>query len=275
MSIVAMSETMGSLGNEIGRELGRRLSWEFADREIIAKAAERFGQGVMDLTHVTEEKPTLWERFADTKRHYLAYVEATIYEMALRDKVILSGRGATLLLASVRHALRVRVDAPPRLRAERVARRDGMTEAAAADLVEHADRERAARVKFLYGVDLAEPLRHDLVLNTERLDVERGVRLITEALADERFQPTPESRRHLADLSLAAQVKAALAANEVTRALHVTVACQGDEVVLGGSVEQEGQRASAEEAARRVAGVRPLRNEILVTRPRTSSVARI
>ena len=40
MSIVAISETMGSLGNEIGRRLADSLGWGFADREIIAKAAE-------------------------------------------------------------------------------------------------------------------------------------------------------------------------------------------------------------------------------------------
>ncbi len=41
MSIVAISETAGSLGNEIGRRLAEMLGWSFADREIIAKAAER------------------------------------------------------------------------------------------------------------------------------------------------------------------------------------------------------------------------------------------
>src|SRR4029434_4701424 len=44
MSIVAISETAGSLGNEIGRRLAERLNYRFADREIIAKTAERFGE---------------------------------------------------------------------------------------------------------------------------------------------------------------------------------------------------------------------------------------
>ncbi len=49
MSIVAISETAGSLGIEIGRKLAESLGWEFADREIIAKASEQFGEDVMDL----------------------------------------------------------------------------------------------------------------------------------------------------------------------------------------------------------------------------------
>ena len=55
MSIVAISETAGSLGIEIGRKLAEELGWEFADREIIAKASQQFGEDVMDLRHSIEE----------------------------------------------------------------------------------------------------------------------------------------------------------------------------------------------------------------------------
>ena len=44
MSIVAMSETFGSLGSEIGRAAATALRYEFADREIITRAAERHGE---------------------------------------------------------------------------------------------------------------------------------------------------------------------------------------------------------------------------------------
>ena len=60
MSIVAISETAGSLGREIGHTVAATLGYEFADREIISKAAERFGEGVMELTHATEETPKLF-----------------------------------------------------------------------------------------------------------------------------------------------------------------------------------------------------------------------
>ena len=70
MSIVAMSETVGSGGSEIGRALAAALGWEFADREIITKAAESFGEGVGELRHATEEKPTLWDRFRQSQQRY-------------------------------------------------------------------------------------------------------------------------------------------------------------------------------------------------------------
>jgi hypothetical protein len=54
-----MSQVLGSLGDDIGRKLAEALRYRFADREVIAVAAERFGEGMLDLIHVTEEKPSL------------------------------------------------------------------------------------------------------------------------------------------------------------------------------------------------------------------------
>jgi len=168
MSIVAISETAGSLGREIGRTVAATLGHEFADREIISKAAERFGEGVLELTHATEEKPTLWERFTETQRRYMAYVEAIVLEMAARDNVILVGRASTIILGKIPHALRVRISAPERARAQQVHQQLGLTAEAALDYVRRSDHERAARVRFLYHVDWDDPLSYDLVLNTER-----------------------------------------------------------------------------------------------------------
>ena len=63
MGVVAISQVLGSLGDDIGRKLAEALGYRFADREVIAAAAERFGEGMLDLIHVTEEKPSLVERF--------------------------------------------------------------------------------------------------------------------------------------------------------------------------------------------------------------------
>src|SRR5260370_1276479 len=126
MSIVAISDTLGSRGDTMGRELARRLRWEFADRDVITKAAEQFGEAVGELHEVTETRPTLWERFTDSKRRYLLYVEATVFEMAARDHVVIVGHGAAIMLRDVRHALRVRVTAPERERVERARQRCGV-----------------------------------------------------------------------------------------------------------------------------------------------------
>ena len=177
MSIVAISETTGSLGNEIGRRVSERLGYRFADREIIAKAAEQFGAELSDLRHGTEEKPSFWERLTDSQHRYRAYVDSIILEMASGDDVVLTGLAAAIVLRQAPHALRVRTNAPERMRANRLEQQQGLTREAALDLVRHTDHERATRVKFLYRVNVDDQLLYDLVLNTERLTADEGARL--------------------------------------------------------------------------------------------------
>jgi cytidylate kinase len=264
MSLVAMSETVGSGGTEIGRALAGALGWEFADREIITKAAESFGEGVMDLLHATEEKPTLWDRFRQSQRRYTTYVEAIVLEMAARERVVLVGRASTVILADVPHALRVRVIAPETLRADRVQREHGLTPEAAREYVREGDRDLAARVRFLYHVDWEDPLLYDVVLNTERLSPARAVAVLRERLADERLAATDDARRGLRDRSLAALARAALLANPTTRPHPIDVKVAGGSLELTGRVDTAAIREAAEAAVAQIPGVVDVRNGLVV-----------
>jgi cytidylate kinase len=266
MSIVAVSETIGSQGDEIAREVARALGWQAADREIIAKAAEQYGEGVSELQHVTEERPTLWERFTDSTRHYLSYVEATVLEMAARDDVVLVGHGAAVMLQSVPHALRVRVNAPERVRAERIRQAQGLVESAALDVVRESDRERASRMRFLYHVDIDDPRLYDLVINTERLAVTEGAALVRQALGAGRLRPTPQGVGIVRDLALAAQAKARLLRDGRTRSLHVSATAESGRLTMAGTVDEEPQKSAVLEVVRAVPGVVDVVDQLIVTR---------
>ena len=268
MSIVAISETAGSLGNEIGRRLADSLGCGFADREIIAKAAERFGVDAADVRHGAEEKPSLWERFTDSHRRFKAFVEASVLDMAMHDPIVLAGLASTLVLRDIRHALRVRTNAPERDRAARLQQQQGLTPQGAADVVHQTDRERAARVKFLYNVDVDDALLYDVVLNTERLSVEEGARYLREILRGERFRPTEASTTELLDGNVVAQTRAIFISDAALSKDQFFVSATGGQVLLTGTASTDEVR---ETAARRVValpGVRTVINEIVVM-PRT------
>jgi len=267
MSIVAISETAGSLGNEIGRRLAETLGWSFADREIIAKAAERSGADIAEVRHGAEEKPSLWERLTDSQHRYRTFVEASVFDLASRDNIVLAGLASALMLRGVRHVLRARTNASEHERAYRLQQQQGLTAEAALDLVRHSDRERAARVKFLYQVDVDDPLLYDLVLNTDRMSVERGARLLREAVEDERFQPSPESRADLADRNTTIQAKALFLANPVLADTTLSLLCRQGQVSVAGIVRSIEERRTAEEVLRSVPGVTAVVNEIAISSP--------
>lgn len=253
MSVIAISESMGSLGIEIGRTVAASLGHEFAERDIITKAADRFGEDVARVSHAAEERPTLLERFTAAQGRFASYVHATVQEMAARDNIVLVGLASTIILADAPHTLRVRVTGSESRRAERLAQEQALAPAAALHQVHESDRERAGRVRFLYHVDWEDPLLYDLVINTDRTDVAEAAQLVRRVVLEhERFQSTAASRRAMQDLSLAAQARAVLLADPVTRGRPIAVECTDGVVALRGRVEEWAVRRAAEHALARV-----------------------
>src|SRR3970282_2214092 len=153
-------------------------------------------------------------------------------------------------------------EGPPR--AAREEHQQELTSEAAFHRVRQNDRERASNVKFLYHVDWDDPLHYDLVLNTERMDVKEGARVLRNALENERVRPTPESRAEVKDLSLVAQAKAALLAHPATRGLHLSLACKQGQLSVSGMVEGEVMRKAAEEILGQIAGGTAVRSDLFV-----------
>jgi hypothetical protein len=169
------------------------------------------------------------------------------------------------VLAGVHHVLLVRVTAPPDLRARRIAAREGLTVDAAADLVRRSDRDRAARVRFLYHADWEDPLRYHLVLNTAELGVRDAVDLLGRAVDDERFRPTADSQQGAVDRGAVAGARAALLADVRTRRLWLeALECRGGLLTLRGVADREEQRVLAGALAAQILGVTAVANEIVI-----------
>jgi len=240
--------------------------YTFADREIILKAAERLGQDVAELERLIEGRPRFRERLTETRRDYLAAVEAVIWELAARDNVVLVGRGSTFVLQRIRHAFRVRATAPLHVRARRLEAERGLVPDAE-DVVARSDRDWAARIRYLYDVALDDPLQYDLMLNTARLDVSAAVGAIRAALAAERFHATPAALAEVRDRCLTARVQAALLAHAGTRELGLFFSSRDGQVSLSGRVAREDQRRVAEEVVERLPGVVRVLSEIVAIQP--------
>jgi hypothetical protein len=150
------------------------------------------------------------------------------------------------------------------VRADRIEREQGLTAEAARDYIQDADRDLAARVRFLYHLDWDDPLLYDIVINTERTSVPRAVAMLRERLLDDRLAPTEASHRALRDRSLGALARAALLANPATRPRAIGVRVADGSVELTGRVETDTERRTAENAVARIPGVAGVRNELVI-----------
>jgi cytidylate kinase len=256
MSLVVISREMGSGGTVLGRALAQRLGYRFADRELMLEAVKRYRVQEERLSQLEEGRPSFWERFDHDREQYLAYLRAVVYAFAADDDAVLTGRAAPFFFGGVDHALRVRVTAPPTVRASRLAEEAKIPLAEAEERIERYDRDSAARLEQVLGVDCNAGYGYDVVLNTERGTLEGYAAVLSEFIRHPPFRSTPESVRALLDRAIAAQVRAELLQIPELGTPTIRVRCDEGRVYLEGVVFGPQWEARAIEAARKIAGVR-------------------
>jgi cytidylate kinase len=257
MAIVTISDELGAYGPEIGQGLAKQLGYRYVDQELISAAAQRYGLLEAKLSHFGESKPSLFERFDAETRHYVLVTQATLFELAAGDNVIIMGRGGQWLLRGIAHALRVRVAAPFETRTRRLAAQlpgavpGGPPPREVADSARRIDGGKAGRMRYLYDVDIKDPKLYDVVLNTAHMDVPIAVDILAGLLRGPAFAPTEAGRQLVADRALAAHVEVALARHAPSWATGVTVRAAAGFVTVEGPVDAE----EIEPVVRGVSGV--------------------
>jgi cytidylate kinase len=258
MAVVTISHQMGAGGPEIGMKLGQKLGYRYVDQELVLDVARRYGVAEDKLSHLDESKPTLFERFDTETRYYITILQTSLLDFAELDNAVLLGRGGQWLLRGIPHVLRVRVIAPFETRVKRWIRRtadmtgETPTQRAAADFVRRDDAEKSGRMRYLYEVDLADPMLYDLTLSTDRLSYDAAVEMIETAVKRPDLATTDSARRTVASRALASRVQVALAINAETRRYRISVEADDGVVTLEGT----GALERAVEVARDVPGVR-------------------
>jgi cytidylate kinase len=255
MTIVAISRELGSGGSALAAAVAKALNFEYVEREILLQAAQAHGVPMERIAEVDERRLSLWERFDEEKRRYLIFIEAAYYSFAEKGNVVTAGRGGPFFLRDVSHALRVRIMAPLEIRVKRVMEQEKVDHRAAATRVRNYDRELSGRIDYLFGLDWTLPEHYDLVINTGNDAWHFYADLLVAAARHPQYQPTPESGQRVRDLSLAAQVRAAIAKDPLTKNINVEVSAQTGRVALKGVVFSPAMMDSAAEVARRVPGV--------------------
>jgi len=268
MAVLTVSRAFGSGAEEIGREVAQRMGYLYVDKEQILqdmKAAgerwERLGQ------ELDEAAPSLWERFDWEYRAFVSLMESHIYDYALRDGVVLMGRGAVFLLGDIPFVLRVRITAPLEQRAERIMMREQMDRQTAEWVINKMDKDRDAYCFINYHRHLADAENYDMVFDTSVTSMETVVTAITTALAERDGLATDEARKRLARRALCARIKAAIATDPRFLVPTLEVFHDGESVILRGIVRRAQESCLIEETAKRLAGSNPVKNEL---HPRTA-----
>ena len=265
MTVIALTEEMGSLATDVADHLATDLGLAVMRHEVVDAVSSRMHVPTSLINRLREGKAGALERLRADKASLAVYMTEEVLEVAARGNVVLRGWGATCLLRTVPHVVCVRVTRPFAQRVAWLREQLGADDIAfVEEEIRRSDRAHAARMQAQFGVTWGDPLLYDLVLNTDRLSVETCARQIAALAQRPEFAETDASRAKLQSMALDARVRAALRADPATRDIDVTVASDAGRIVLAGIVLDADEMPAAERVARAVAGVAAVDNQLKV-----------
>jgi cytidylate kinase len=268
MAIVTIARKYGSGGREVGHAISEQLHYEYVDRKKILDDMRATGkQWEERAKYFDENYPTLWERYDWSFRGFVALNQSYFLNNALRDKVVIMGRGGNFLLKGIPYVLRVRVIAPIEKRIEKVMEKEGVNSENARWMIEKADHEMSGAIYLIYGKNWDDPVEYDMVFDTSVEPFDEIISSIKNGLIEKEKYNTEKARKILQLRSLAAKVKAEITTDPrfCISVLDVDPKEEGlieRGLILRGIIHNQRDIKQIEEIAKKTAGDVPIDYEL-------------
>ncbi len=186
---VCISREAGAGGGTIARLVGTRLDWKVFDHELLEAIAHRMELPVEEVQIYDELAPSVvqdWilplrEEHYAPQEAYLDHLSKLVEAIGRAGESIIVGRGAGFLLAR-EATLSVRIIAPMKVRAARLAERMGVLVRTARRAARDLDRRRNQFDRVMHRVDSTDPHNYDLVLDSHGLGLSMAAEIILKAV---------------------------------------------------------------------------------------------
>lgn len=193
-SIITISREFGSGGRTIGKLVADRLGYQFYDRELVNKVAERSGfspEFIEESGEYASARSSLLFAMATAGQysadglsmHDRLYIEQTrfIEELAEQGRCVIVGRCADYILREHKDCLHVFIHADMASRAKRIVERYGEKDKSPEKRLAEKDQKRRVYYKNYTGRNWGQAQNYDLCLNSGVLGEEVCVELIVAA----------------------------------------------------------------------------------------------
>ena len=189
LPIITVSRQSGSRGSYFASRLAQKLEYQRIHREVIDAicASSGYREKVVAALdeHFRSELEVMVESFftgqAVDHSDYMRHLVRVVLSMSSLGGVVVVGRGANFILGPKR-GFHIRFVCPIERRIDNLVAYKQMSAREAAERIETTDDERAKFVRSVFDADIDDPLRYDLVINAEYIDVEELVLTAIEAI---------------------------------------------------------------------------------------------
>jgi cytidylate kinase len=182
MGVVTISREFGSVGEDFGAQVARRLAYHFVDKAFIAALLAQYG--LIEFEWAYDTRPGFWESLAGDADHrrgtMVNMLNQVVQAVAHHGNVVIQGRSGFAILGGFVDVLHVRLQAPLHTRIANIAMSHGVSFIEAKALVTKADEVRTAFVEGFYGVSWNAIHDFDLVVNTAKAPPHQALTLVVD-----------------------------------------------------------------------------------------------
>ncbi|MCF6246934.1 MAG: cytidylate kinase-like family protein [Desulfobacula sp.] len=262
MTIVTISRGTYSRGKEIAEKLAAALNYECLSREIVIEASKEFNIPEIKLVRALHDAPSIFDRFSYGKERYIAFFRAALLKHLQRDNIIYHGLAGHAFLQDIPHVLKLRIIADLDHRIQEEMKREDISADQARQILVKDDTERHKWSLTLYGLDIWNPSFYDMTLHLDNLNVDETVSIILHTIEHSCFKTTPQSQAKLDDISLNAQIEAALT-NEYPKATVESRNGTAYVSIRGSLIDEKNIFSKVNRLVKKVAGVEKIHVNIV------------
>ena len=179
MAIITLTRQSGSMGDEIGMLIARRLGYTFYSRKEIEQRIIEKGFTKEELKKYDERKPNFFDRFSKLRDQYLNYLSMVILEMAQQNNCVIMGRGAFLFLRDMPNHLTMRFVSTQENRLENIKTLVNIdSDKVALKMLIESDKRQRAFYKSCFHYDLNDHSLIHATINTASLNPDMVAEMI-------------------------------------------------------------------------------------------------
>ncbi|MGI5824707.1 MAG: AAA family ATPase [Bacillota bacterium] len=196
--VITISRQYGSGGREIGRRLAEALGVQYYNKELLSMAAEESGLCKEFIRNSLVDVPSnkFWYALAINPQALMTstdngFLTADMANKALCEAVrgvadkgscVIVGRYAGSILKDRENVLRIFITADYEDRLQKIIKRDGLSEKAAASKMKKVDKERATYADLHFNDEWGKSESYDLCINCTKVGLDGAVEIIKKML---------------------------------------------------------------------------------------------
>jgi cytidylate kinase len=178
LGIITISREFGSGGETIARMVADKTGFLLVNKDTVEAGLSEFG---VNKPAPSLEKIIRDEEVEEAGRKYIEAMHDYIYDLAIRENLVILGRGGSILFRDYPPALHVKVIAQFTHRVKRVMKLYDINSKTAVKLIKEQDNDKRLYYRQVFETNWANLRSYNLVVNTEKMDLEDASDIIVAA----------------------------------------------------------------------------------------------